>query len=230
MLRARGGRFEKLPFPHDLPDIVSRDTGYGRFYDTPEGTFPSVTTVLGRWPSPGLDAWRASIGEEEAARVSRRAADRGTVVHELLEDYVDGEDVELGSYEVAELFNAFKRCLDPGLTGYYAQELRLYSKVLGIAGRMDLLGEWRGIPGPSVIDFKTASGTDYSNEDKIESYFLQTGGYASMLWERIQLRVRSTVLLVASLDSGKAKVLTRPFTGDTIAELKRRIEYAEATL
>ena len=76
----------------DLP-VLERLDGEIRQYRTPEGLlYPSVTTVLGAAADKsGLDAWRKAVGEEEANRVSARAARRGTAVHSLCEKLVLNE-------------------------------------------------------------------------------------------------------------------------------------------
>ena len=73
-----------------LPKIERKTTEAGRKYFTPEGkAYPSITTVLGALNKDGLLAWRKKVGEEEANKISRRAATRGTAVHKLAEDYID---------------------------------------------------------------------------------------------------------------------------------------------
>ena len=67
-----------------LPKIERKTTEAGRKYFTPEGkAYPSITTVLGALNKDGLLAWRKKVGEEEANKISRRAATRGTAVHKL---------------------------------------------------------------------------------------------------------------------------------------------------
>ena len=49
-----------------------------RLYQTPEGTYYSVTTILsGTRDESSLVAWRESIGEERAERIVRTACHRG---------------------------------------------------------------------------------------------------------------------------------------------------------
>ena len=69
----------------DLPE--------GRRYKVPSGKlYPSVTTVTGHLSNASLDAWKKRVGEEEAARISKRATDRGTRIHTLCEDFLKGKD------------------------------------------------------------------------------------------------------------------------------------------
>ena len=56
---------------------------------TPTGEmYPSVTTVLGSRDKSWLYEWRKKVGEEEANRISQRAANRGTRLHKICEDYI----------------------------------------------------------------------------------------------------------------------------------------------
>ena len=74
---------------HDivLPKLTRKTTEEGRRYFTPDGNaYPSITTVLGVLSKEGIIAWRQRVGEEEANKISRQAATRGTAVHKLAED------------------------------------------------------------------------------------------------------------------------------------------------
>ena len=45
-----------------------------RHYVTPNGKYPSVTTVLSYFQKEGIKQWRERDGKEEATRVTVRAA------------------------------------------------------------------------------------------------------------------------------------------------------------
>ena len=81
----------------ELPKLNRVESPSGRTYVTPEGnSYPSVTTVLGKTlDKSGLDAWRKRIGEEEADKQSKYAANRGTIVHDLCEDLILNRAVNL---------------------------------------------------------------------------------------------------------------------------------------
>ena len=65
--------------------------GIGRFYLTPKGSYPSVTTVLAASQDHSfLDEWRVRIGEEEANRISKESTDVGTHLHYLFECALPG--------------------------------------------------------------------------------------------------------------------------------------------
>ena len=78
--------------PTELKDMVSEDTDTGRQYKTPEGIdLPSITTVLSILSRESIAKWRARVGEEEANKISTRASQRGTKVHEIIEKYIDND-------------------------------------------------------------------------------------------------------------------------------------------
>ena len=66
-----------------LTDVKTETLKTGRTYYTPDGAYPSITTILGKTAdNTWLQKWIERVGEEEAARVSKEATDRGTLVHE----------------------------------------------------------------------------------------------------------------------------------------------------
>jgi genome maintenance exonuclease 1 len=70
-----------------------------QFPNVPEGMLlPSVTTVLSSMAPVSkimaLINWRKRVGNDEANRRTRLAADRGTWMHGVIEDLFNGEDIE----------------------------------------------------------------------------------------------------------------------------------------
>ena len=168
-------------------DLEVETTPTGRFYKTPEGNlYPSVTTVLGAQKNEGLLRWRKWVGNEEADRIMHHASTRGTALHEAVERYCDNEEEYFAPGEMPHVKSMFKS-IEPQLKniGVIAvQEAPLYSDFLGLAGRVDLIGEWDGVP--SIVDFKTSSRRKKKSE--IKSYFMQATAYAHMFEERTNVR------------------------------------------
>ena len=78
----------------------------GRTYFTPDGDYPSITTILGKTANNvWLQAWKDKVGEEEAARISKEATDRGTLVHEYAEHYFNNEDINISDIEIRLIKN-----------------------------------------------------------------------------------------------------------------------------
>ena len=73
----------------EFEELKSKTTNGARVYETPDGTFPSITTVLGRKKAQFFKEWRVRVGEEEANKITTQATRRGTKVHKVVENYID---------------------------------------------------------------------------------------------------------------------------------------------
>jgi ATP-dependent exoDNAse (exonuclease V) beta subunit len=85
-----------------------------------------------------------------------------------------------------------KPILDNNIDKIYALEVPLYSKHLGVAGRVDCVGVFNGVP--SIIDFKTSKRK--KSADMISNYFAQMAGYAVMWEERTGMPIVNTVIIM----------------------------------
>lgn len=219
-----------MNFIHEPIDLGYNDleavTGdKGRFYTDPEGNqYASVTTVLSILSEEAIQAWRARVGEEEANRISRIASSRGTTVHNIIEKYV-ANDPDYLKDEMPHNIQTFKdvqRVIDEGVTKVYQQEAPLYSKHLGLAGRVDLVGQWGGID--SIIDWKTSR--KLKKKEWISSYFMQCAAYAIMWEERTGMPIKQLVVCIAGDEGSQVFVEDRDnWTKDlinTINEYNRR--------
>lgn len=184
------------------PDLTATSLHGMRLYETPAGNFyPSITTVLGKTQSKekqkALKNWQTSLGMDAAQKKTQEAADHGTAVHLLTERYLKKEELrQVGEViKPADMnaFNALKIKLNK-IDSIWGQEVALYSDVLGVAGRTDLIGTYKGIP--SIVDFKT-SGRVKSDKD-IEDYKLQLCAYAIMHNEMFKTDIQQGVILMTS--------------------------------
>ena len=168
---------EKVDLGYD--DLSAETSSKGRLYTAPDGTkYPSITTVLSLLSRDAIAAWRARVGEEEANKVSYRASRRGTLVHEVVEQYLDNEhDPSKWTPDILASLDNLKPLLHR-IDKIYEQECPLYSRHLGVAGRVDCVGVFDGVP--SIIDFKTSK--RIKKKEKITNYFMQEAAYAIM-WE-----------------------------------------------
>ncbi len=151
----------------------------GRTYHTPDGSYPSLTTILGKTANnPWLEQWKQRVGEEEAARVSKEATDRGTLIHSFAERHFNGESIweELRTHplDVRQMSRDLISAVEPNVSEIWGQEQILWSNKYRYAGRTDMVGVWKGVP--SIIDFKTAKKVKAVNQ--IRDYFIQCCGYA----------------------------------------------------
>jgi genome maintenance exonuclease 1 len=174
-----------------------------RWYITPAGALPSITTVLGvsepEEKKASLVAWQNSLGVAKAAEKSKQATEHGTMVHLLAERFLKGEDVDAlvngmpvpGPDKAA--FNALKLKLRQ-INEVWGQEQSIYSPSLEVAGRFDCMGEYKHVP--SIIDFKTAG--RLKNRKDIEDYELQLAFYAKAHNELYGTDVRQGVILMSA--------------------------------
>lgn len=179
-------------------------TPTGRFYFPPTGEkFPSVTTVLGVQDKSGLEAWKKRVGEEEAKKISTQAANRGSDVHLVAENYINNlVDYGKGRMPINVMtFNTLKPILDERVDNIYFQEAPLYSRKIKTAGRVDLIAEFDGKL--SIIDFKTSRKP--KKQEWITSYFMQESFYAAAFYELTGVPIKQIVTLIM-VDDDKPQV------------------------
>ena len=186
-------------FKHEFVDLgyddLKADTQKsGRTYTTPDGKkYPSITTVLSIINKEQILAWRARVGEEEANRVATRASRRGSQVHDIVERYLRNEEHtrEYLPHIIGSLQN-LRPILDKSIGVISALEAPLFSSYLGVAGRVDCVAEFDGVP--SIIDFKTSR--KFKRKEHIGHYFAQMSAYAIMWEERTGKPIVNTVLIM----------------------------------
>ena len=204
-------------------DLVAETLESGRTYATPTGiNYPSVTTVLSILSKAGIDAWKARVGAEEAAKIGFQASNRGTDVHECLEKYVNNDPDYAKGYmpHITQAVSKIKPVLEERLGTVYGQEVALYSDHLELAGRVDLVAEWDGVI--SIIDWKTSK---KQKETKwITNYFIQESSYAIMWEERTSTPITQLVTIIACDDSPAPQVFIEHrdnWTAQLINTIKR---------
>lgn len=183
----------------ELDAVTTED---GRRYTSPNGkVYPSITTVLSSYNKKAIYEWRQRVGEEEANRVSRKAANRGTKLHLMCEDYLRNELSQMKMQtmmpDTKALFYQIKPKLDECIGDVYGLEQPLYSDELRVAGRCDCIAEWNGEL--SIIDYKTSS--KEKKEDYIQNYFMQCTAYAEMFEEITGREINQIVVAIAVEES-----------------------------
>ena len=206
--------------PKDLTDLKSETFPDGkRYYTLPDGTrLPSVTTVLGAQKKQAIMEWRKRVGEEKANKISKQATSRGTNVHTLCERYLNNEPLGVIMPDALEMFKSVKPVLNR-INNIHYQECALWSKQLGMAGRVDCIAEFDGKL--SVIDFKTSKRVKGRND--ILDYFWQTTAYSLMYEELIGIPIDNLVIIMAVEDS--EPILFMEKTSDHIDGLVEAIDY-----
>ena len=128
-------------------DLVTENSNGKRVYNTPDGSqYPSVTSVLSIINEEKIAAWRKRVGEEEANRVGHRASSRGTSVHSIIERYLKNEDTSEFLPHVKQSLQNLRPILDKSIGKIFGLESALFSRHLGLAGRVDCIAEYDGVP------------------------------------------------------------------------------------
>jgi hypothetical protein len=174
----------------DDKSIKSLEENNIRIYSTPDGIFPSVTTVVGWEKRLFFESWRIKNKKE-----SERVCQRGTDLHSLAEDYILGKDLNFKylDHRTKDLFNLLKPEIDK-IDEVYALETPLWSKKIGLAGRVDCIGLHEGKI--KVIDFKGS--TRPKDARDIQNYFLQATAYCLMWQDMTGEKIKDFSILLAS--------------------------------
>jgi hypothetical protein len=153
----------------------------GRFYEDDNGQWvPSVTTILEAYPKPyALLQWLKENGEN-ADKIRDAAGKRGSVVHQLTDDYDRGMEVNLldengnPKYSLEE-WGMFEKYVDFA-TRFKPDnimiEQNIVSAKLGFAGTIDRVMELNGKR--YLVDIKTSNMIT-------NSYWLQVAAYEQLL-------------------------------------------------
>lgn len=201
---------EKVRFKHiehgcTLPNLTRKNENHTRvYYDNDDNRYNSVTKVVGSIDSAGLDRWRESVGESVANYVSIRATTLGSKLHNMVESHLYNKEPDEGSIFAKAHFNNIEPLLR-NISNIYGLELRLCSKVLGLAGTADCVGSYKGVP--SIIDFKTSS--KKKREDWILKYYLQTTAYAIMWEELTGKKIEQIVILITGEDGSREEYIRK---------------------
>jgi len=210
------GAYTGPPFPelevHNIKGL--------RFYETPTGEkYPSITTVLGKQPGKqkGLQEWRERVGVAQAQIISGKAARRGSVFHNIVENYLQDEDIsdfKQQNFMAWCMFGEMKSHLDEKINEVVLQEQTMFSSKFKVAGRCDLIGVYKNKL--SVVDFKTTTTT--KKEEWIGDYFIQCAAYASMFEEHTGEPVEDVVIMMVAED-GEVQLFEKK-TADYLPQLE----------
>jgi genome maintenance exonuclease 1 len=211
--------FTHVSPPKDIQELKTTESEEGRFYLAPgKKRYPSVTTVCGYEKARFFAKWRAENPVE-----AKRTSDRGNVLHEACEKYLNNEPIGDLAQNEQVLFNNLKRSLHR-INNIRAQEVPLWSHTLRLAGRVDCVAEFD--EKLSIIDFKGS--TRRKTPSKITNYFCQATAYAIMWHEMMGEEIEQIVILVTSEDGASQVFVKKPL--DYVAELKRSIDlYQQST-
>lgn len=192
--------FKHFPWADVSFDEFEREDGPTRYYITPDGKFPSMTSMLSILDDGGIDAWKKAVGEEEANKIVTEAANRGNALHDYNELYLKNQlkrsDLK---GQARTLFNRIKRYLDC-IQLVVGTEEHLYSKLYGFAGTADAIVMLDDEI--TMVDHKNSRRPIDLNKDygrkKLFKYMLQCVGYAIALEEMKGMKVTQGCIIVGN--------------------------------
>lgn len=177
-----------------------------RLYTTPKGLiYPSITTVLNILSEEHIEKWKKRIGEETAEYESAWAANRGSLLHSYIEDFLKNKPIRSKMNMAYALFLEMKPWLKK-VDNIHLQETALFSDMFKMAGRVDTIAEYEGIL--SVVDFKGSNKTKKTSW--IENYFMQTSFYAYAYFERTGIKIPQCVILISCEKGAPQEFIINP--------------------
>jgi len=193
--------------------VQIRDTRY--YTADHDKFFPSVTTVLKMWsPEPHLIEWFKNNGRNSDILV-REAGERGTIVHNAIEDLVKGvklnyEDINrLDCWEMIVKFSQFMEAYKPTVQ---AIEVQMVDTGLGVGGTLDMICTIDGVVW--LIDFKTSNYlSDVMN--------IQLAVYKEMWQNASGMKVDETGILHLNAKTRGVVYKSRKVEGKTVKEVDR---------
>ena len=188
----------------DYPESIRSLVNDQRHYDVGDEKLPSVTTILSATQSDekkaSLSKWRQNIGENKADFIMNEAANRGTIMHRVLEGYLLGQNhadfsdlgIEAGVMAQTIIESGIKDHLDE----IWGSEITVYYPKL-YAGATDLAGVYNGRE--SIIDFKQSNKP--KRREWITDYFLQLAAYAMAHNYVYGTNIQSGIILMCTKDN-----------------------------
>ena len=215
-----------------IPDLNTKNIDGKRHYLVPDPrsgeesalAYPSITTLLGWYSGFGIKKWRDKVGHEEANKITRQAANRGTAVHKIVEDYITNKIEDSGDYLKSQMptyhsdFLKFKPIIDKNIGKIYGIETALWSHKYHVAGRSDCIAEWDGRM--SVVDWKTSR--KIKKREHIENYFLQGTFYAESFSELTGQKVED--LNIVMVPESEEPIVFTEKVDDWTGKLKEKVD------
>lgn len=213
-------QFQHHNFLGDI-ELTKKEVDGIRLYNLPDDQWvPSITSVTSFYNRQIFADWRKRVGIEEANRISRRATARGTDFHEAAQCYLMNLNMEWDKFQpITKIMFAHAKPYLDRINNIHAIERTLYSEYLGLAGRVDCIGEYEGEL--AVIDFKTSD--KLKPEKWLENYFVQEMFYASAYYEMTGIPVKKLITLMVT-PGGDVKVFDKRNKDDYIKLLVRYIK------
>ena len=191
---------------YDYKELKRQSIDGKRLYENPYGDpVPSVTTILSATQPAekrkALAAWRKRVGDEEAQRITTTAANRGTVMHNILEHWALGEyetynpGNNIVHRQAKEMAKVVIENIENDIDEIWGTEVNLCAANL-YAGTTDLVGMYKGKP--TIMDFKQTNKP--KKREWIDDYFLQGAAYGLAHNEMFGTDIKNIAIFMCSGD------------------------------
>ena len=176
-----------------------------RHYDVgTQEKLPSVTTILQATQSDEKKAklaeWRQNVGENKAESIKNEAAERGSIMHRIIEGYLLGRRHADFSNQGQLAGVMAETIIESGIRGHldeiWGSEITVYYPGL-YAGATDLVGIYEGRE--SIVDFKQSNKP--KRKEWIEDYFVQLAAYAMAHNHIYGTKIQSGTILMCTKDN-----------------------------
>jgi len=193
-----------LEVSKDAKQITMPDS---RYYQRNGDYYPSITYVLGSYPKGKyFEDWLKKVGYA-SEHIVRKASNQGTETHEMIEDYLNGKELNFLSklghpqYDtlVWQMFLRFVDFWEEYNPKLIETEVHLFSDKIKVAGTCDMVCEMEvdGKVERWVIDFKTSNHLQ-------TTYDLQGAVYAQCYEECFEKKVDRVGVLWLKSNKRKA--------------------------
>lgn len=180
-----------------MPEIEQVDLEFGRYYKIKGRLYPSVTNILSIISKgKGFEKWLGNQTSYEAAELEkRRAAQRGSLVHDIIETELKGRKIEIED-NVRNYYRGFERFRAEHSLRIKKENIEfvVWSESLGYAGTVDLFGTLDGVKN-CIIDIKTSKYIYLSAA-------IQVAAYANALSECKKIVPNAVLILQLNRESG----------------------------
>jgi PD-(D/E)XK nuclease superfamily len=174
----------------------------GHHYVIGEQQVPSVTTILAATRPvetvEALVAWSERIGVKTAERIRTQSADRGTLLHQLAEQFLLGKTMDQALInEVRPWWLSIEPVLQR-ISEIQLMEMPVYHPLLGYAGTPDLVANFSlGTTNQrlTLVDWKSAD--KEKRADWLVDYPIQLAAYCGALRQTHSLRIEQALIVLA---------------------------------
>jgi len=191
---------KKFEYPKTIREAIEGQ----RHYVINDEKLPSVTTILSATQSEekraSLEKWKREKGEAVAEQIKNTAANRGSIMHHIIESYLLGQrhaDLsDLGQQAGVMAQTIYNEGLEGCMDEIWGSEVALYYPEL-YAGATDLVGVYEGQE--AIVDFKQSNKP--KRREYIDDYFTQLVAYAMAHNTIYGTKINKGVVLMCTKDN-----------------------------